>query len=136
MTSCIVLPFLPEMIVDTPILDICVKYLPSFITAFYWILVVLSVLSTGPSFTYGFARRWMKLWKNEKPGERSKIFILAGGFLMACYFASDIGLLALVQKGFSALGSLAAFTIGIPILISCFRMAKYYRTHKKEQETV
>ena len=131
MTSCIVLPFLPEMIVDTPILDICVKYLPTFITAFYWVLVVLSVVSTGPSFTYGFARRWMKLWKHEKPGERTKIFILAAGFLLVCYFASDIGLLALVQKGFSTLGSLAAFTIGIPILISCFRMAKYYRTHKK-----
>ena len=132
MTSCIVLPFLPEMIVDTPILDICVQYLPPIITAFYWILVVFSVVSTGPSFTFGFARRWMKHWKSDKVSERAKIFILAVGFLIACYFTSNIGLLALVQKGFSALGALASVTVGIPLVISLFRMAKYYRTHKGE----
>ena len=130
LTSCIVLPFLPEMINDTPILSICQKYLPPVITVFYWIVVVFSVVSTGPTYSYTTANRFAKVWKNEKISRQMKLLIISLVFLVGCYIISGIGLLTIVQKGFSTLGSIASIIIGIPLLISLPRMAKKRKEEK------
>ena len=127
LTSCIVLLFLPEMINNVPILSICQKYLPSVITVLYWIVVVFSVVSTGPTYSYTTANRFAKAWKSEKISRQMKLLIISLVFLMGCYVISGIGLLTIVQKGFSALGTIASVIIGIPLLISLPRMARKRR---------
>ena len=134
LTSCIVLPFLPEMINDTPILSICQQYLAPIITVFYWIVVVFSVVSTGPTYSYTTANRFAKVWKNDKLSRQMKLLIISVIFLMACYVISGIGLLAIVQKGFSALGTIASVIIGIPMLISLPRMVKKNQEAKAAQQ--
>ncbi len=131
MTSLIVLPFLPEMFVDTPILSICEKYLSPTITALYWAVMFISVLTTAPPFTYSGANRFVKLWKSEKPSRRTKLFVISIVFLLLCYFVSNVGLMTLVRKGYSALGKIGGVAIGIPIIISLFRMWKKDQMDKK-----
>lgn len=130
MTSLIVLPFLPEMFVDTPILDICGKYLNPAITAIYWATIFFSVISTAPPFTYSNSNRFLKLWKTDKVKREVKILVLSLVFLMICYIVSGVGLMALVRKGYSALGAVGGVAIGIPIIISLFRMWKKDRDEK------
>lgn len=132
LTSCIVLPFLPEMITNTPILSICQQYLPSIVTMLYWIVVVFSVVSTGPTYSYTTANRFAKIWKTEKLSRQMKLLTISLIFLMGCYIISGIGLLTIVQKGFSALGNIASVIIGIPLLVSLPRMAK----KRKEEKAV
>lgn len=132
LTSCIVMPFLPEMINNTPILSICQTYLPSVITMLYWIIVVFSVVSTGPTYSYTTANRFAKIWKTQKISRQMKLFIISLIFLIGCYIISGVGLLVIVKKGFSALGSIASVIIGIPMLISLPRMAKKKREEMKQ----
>ena len=97
---------------------------------FYWIVVVFSVVSTGPTYSYTTANRFAKVWKNEKISRQMKLLIISLVFLMGCYIISGIGLLTIVQKGFSTLGSIASIIIGIPLLISLPRMAKKRKEEK------
>lgn len=124
------------MINDTPILSICQKYLPPVITVLYWIVVVFSVVSTGPTYSYTTANRFAKIWKNEKLSRQMKLLIISLVFLMGCYVISGIGLLTIVQKGFSTLGTIASVIIGIPLLISLPRMMKKRREERMEKETM
>lgn len=121
-TSCIVLPFLPEMFNDGPILAICQKYLNPALVVVYWVVVIFSVVSTGPTFTYNISRRFTKLWKTDKVNEKVKFFVLSLVFLLVCFLVSNVGLMAIVQKGFSTMGGIAGFAIGIPLLISIYRV--------------
>ena len=121
-TSFIVLPFLPEMFNDGPILAICQQYLAPALTVIYWVVVIFSVVSTGPTFTYNVSRRFSKLWKTDKVGEKVKFFILSLVFLLLCFVVSNVGLMAIVQKGFSTMGGIAGFAIGIPLFISIYRV--------------
>ena len=130
MTSLIVLPYLPEMFVDTPILSICEKYLPPFVTAIYWAVMLISVVTTAPPFTYSGSNRFVKLWKSDKPSRKVKLFVISIVFLAVCYFASTFGLMTLVRKGYSALGKIGGVAIGIPIVISLFRMWRKDRLDK------
>lgn len=123
-TGAIVLPFMPEVLAGTPILIICQKYLSPIITAIYWVVVVLSVISTAPTFTYNISNRFSKLWKTEKIGQKTKFFILSMSFLLLCWIVSGIGLMAIVQKGYVMLGNVALFAIVIPLVISIYRVWK------------
>lgn len=123
-TGAIVLPFMPEVICGTPILMICQNYFPAVLTAIYWVVVMLAVISTAPSFTFNFSNRWAKAWKTEKLSHRAKFFVLSFSFLLACGILSKVGLMTLVKKGYTALGNIALFTIIIPIFISIPRMIR------------
>ena len=61
-----------------------------------------------------------------------KLFVISLIFLIGCYIISGVGLLVIVKKGFSALGSIASVIIGIPMLISLPRMAKKKREEMKQ----
>ena len=130
MTGMIVLPYMPEVMAGTPILMICQKYLSPALTIFYWVAVMLSVISTAPTFTYNFTNRWVQVWKTEKVSRRVKFFVLSASFLAACWLISSVGLLAIVQKGYVLLGDLALPTMVIPMLISIYRVAKKDRAEK------
>lgn len=129
-TGAIVLPFMPEVISGTPILMICQKYFSSALTAIYWVVVMLAVISTAPSFTFNFSNRWAKVWKSEKVSHKVKFFVLSFGFLLACGLLSSVGLITLVKKGYTALGNIALFTIIIPIFISIPRMIRQDKANK------
>jgi len=124
MTSLIVLPFLPDVFTSTPILDICRGYFPGILTLIYWIVVIFSVVSTGPTFIFNVSNRFSKVWKTEKISQKMKFFILGMGFLILCLLISGVGLIAICQKGYTLLGKIAIPTIGIPLIISVFRVAK------------
>ena len=128
MTGSIVLPFMPDVVKDSaPILTICQQYLSPILTGVYWVVVVFSVISTAPSFTFNFSNRWATVWKTEKLSHRAKFFILSMTFLLVCWFISGVGLIAIVQKGYVMLGNIALFAIVIPMFISI------YRVHKKDK---
>lgn len=94
-TSLIVLPFLPDAFVATPILSICKEYMPGVMTAIYWLVVMLSVISTGPTFIFNTSNRFVKVWKTEKVPQRVKLFVIALAFLLLCLALSKIGLIAI-----------------------------------------
>ena len=122
---------MPEIISGTPILLICRQYLPAVLTAIYWVVVVLAVVSTAPSFTYNFSNRWAAVWKTERFSHKAKFFILSMGFLLTCWLISSVGLVAIVQKGYVMLGNVALFAVVIPLLISIYRVWKKDRAHEE-----
>ena len=131
LTGIITLPFMPELATDSaPILTICQQNLPKALTAVYWVVVVFSVVSTAPSFTFNFSNRWVTLWKGEKINSKAKFFILSGSYLLVCWIISNVGLIAIVQKGYTLLGKVALPTIVLPLLVSIFRI------YKKEKAAV
>lgn len=133
-TSLIVLPFLPDAFVSTPILSICQKYLPLFLTAIYWVVVMFSVISTGPTFIFNTSNRFVKLWKTEKVSHRFKLFVIALAFLLLCLALSQIGLIAICQKGYTALGKVAIFAIAAPMIVSIFRVRRKDRLSAEAQK--
>lgn len=132
-TSLIVLPFLPEAFVATPILMVCRQHLPVFLTAVYWVVVMFSVISTGPTFIFNTSNRFVKIWKTERLPHRAKLFIIAMAFLLLCLALSQIGLIAICQKGYTALGKVAVFAIAAPMLVSIWRVRRKDRREKAEQ---
>ncbi len=131
-TGAIVLPFMPEVYEGTPILEICQQYLSPVLTIVYWIVVIFSVVSTAPTFTFNVANRWSVVWKSEKVPQRAKFFVIALIFLLTCWFISGVGLMAIVQKGYVLLGNLALFAIVIPLFISIVRVAMVDKKEKLE----
>ena len=130
-TGAVVLPFMPEAYSDSaPILTICQEYLSPVLTVIYWVVVMLSVVSTAPSFTYGVANRWSLVWKSEKVSKKVKFFVISMAFLLACWFISGVGLMAIVQKGYTMLGNIALFAVVIPLLISIVRVWKKDKADK------
>lgn len=123
-TSCIVLPFLPEELNSTPILNICQNYLGGTLTVIYWVVIFIAVITTGPTFAFSIAARFMKLWKNEAVDQKLKVFVIAITFMIVCYFVSLMGLMKIVQIILTSTGAIAAFSIFIPLLISVFRVGR------------
>ena len=91
-------------------------------TAVYWVAVMLSVVSTGPTFIFNTSNRFVKIWKTEKVPHRAKLFVIALAFLLLCLALSKIGLIAICQKGYTALGNVAIFAIAAPLLVSIVRV--------------
>lgn len=127
-TSFIVIPYMPEYMNNVPILSITRDFLHPFLVDVYWLIVIISVISTGPSFAFNIANRYSKVWKTEKISESMKFFIISLIFLTMCYFLSKLGLMTIAQKGFSFMGYLAIPGIALPMVIGIFR------TNKKRRE--
>lgn len=131
-TSCIVLPFLPEELNSTPILNICQNYLGSTLTVIYWVVIFIAVITTGPTFAFSIAARFIKLWKSDAVGQKLKVFIIAMGFMIICFFVSLMGLMKIVQIMLTSTGAIAAFSIFVPLVISIFRIRKLNREEKNQ----
>ena len=124
MTGLIVLPYMPEIMGDAPILDICTRYLPKVLTVIYWVVVIFSVVSTAPTFTYNMSNRWAAVWKTEKIDRRRKILIISTVYLFAALLLSRIGLMKIVQKGYVLMGQAALYIVVIPLLFTIYRVWK------------
>lgn len=127
-TSCIVLPFLPEELNSTPILNICQNYLGGTLTIIYWIVIFIAVITTGPTFAFSIAARFIKLWRNQVVDQKLKVFVIALAFMILCYFVSLMGLMKIVQILLTSTGAIGAFSIFIPLIISIFRIRKMKHT--------
>lgn len=130
MTSCIVLPFLPEELNSTPILNICQKHLGGTLTIVYWVVIFMAVITTGPTFAFSIAARFVKVWKKENVNQKLKIFIISMGFMLICYFVSLIGLMKIVQVLLTSTGAIAMISIFIPLVISVFRIHRMNKAEK------
>lgn len=129
-TSCIVLPFLPEQLNSTPILNICETYLGSTLTVTYWIVIFIAVITTGPTFAFSIAARFIKLWKSPAVDQKLKIFAIALVFMIVCFFVSLMGLMKIVQIILTSTGAMGAVSIFIPLIISIFRIRKLNRAER------
>lgn len=130
-TGAIVLPFMPEAYGGTPILYICQNYLNPVLTIVYWLVVILSVISTAPTFTFNVGNRWQYVWKSEKVSQNTKIFVIGMVFLLLCWAISGMGLMAVCQKGYTMLGDIALYAVVIPLLISIPRVIKNDKANKE-----
>lgn len=126
-TSCIVLPFLPEELNSTPILNICQKHLGSTLTVIYWIVIFIAVITTGPTFAFSIAARFLKLWKSGQVDQKLKVFVIAFAFMIVCYFVSLMGLMKIVQILLTSTGAIGAVSIFLPLLVSVFRIRRMNR---------
>jgi len=125
LTSLICCPFMPDVAGESaPILTICKTYLPKFMTAVYWAVVMFSVVSTGPTFIFTTSNRFCKVWKSEKVSHRTKLLVIALTFLLLCLAISSVGLIAICQKWYTMLGKLGFYFMGLPIIFSIYRVAK------------
>lgn len=129
-TSLIVLPYMPEAMSDAPILLICQTYLPKVLTAVYWVVVVFSVVSTAPTFTFNMANRWAAVWKTEKVSHKAKFFIISFVYLTAAWAISQVGLMAIVQKGYVIMGKIALPAVALPLVFSIYRVWKKDKAEK------
>ncbi len=130
LTGAIVLPFMPDVLGGTPILQICQENLSPILTGVYWVVVIFSVVSTAPTFTFNVTKRWSGVWKSEKVSQRTKFFVIAISFLLVCWLLSSVGLVAIVKKGYTAMGKIAVWAIAIPLVVSIPRVFKKDRTEK------
>ena len=89
-TGAIILPFMPEAMTSTPILMICQEYFAPALTAIYWVVVILAVVSTAPSFTFNISNRWANAWKTNKLSHKAKFFLISLVFLLACGLLSSV----------------------------------------------
>lgn len=125
LTGAIVLPFMPDAMTESaPILTICQTYFPPILTGIYWIAAMLAVISTAPNHPFNVSNRFCALWKSEKVPVNIKRLVIAVVFLVVCQVISNVGLIAIVRKGYTSLGKIATFAIVLPMIVSIFRVYK------------
>ena len=129
-TSCIVLPYLPEELNSTPILNI-IGYLGSpVLLVIYWIVMVFSAVSTGPAFGFSITARFEKLWKGETVSLPVKRLVISLIYMLLCWVISNIGLTNIVTIILGATGTISAFIIWIPLFIAIPRVNRLRKAQK------
>lgn len=129
-TSCIVLPYLPEELNSTPILNI-IGYLGSpVLLVIYWIVMVFSAVSTGPAFGFSITARFEKLWKGEAVSLPVKRLVISLIYMLLCWVISNIGLTNIVTIILGATGTISAFIIWIPLFIAIPRVNRLRKAQK------
>lgn len=123
-TGLIVLPYMPEAMVDAPILTICTRYMPGWVTALYWVIAMFSIVTIGPTFIYSSANRFERIWRTERVPHQAKIVVVGLVFLAMCLALSRLGLIALCQKGYTAMGNIAILAIAAPLVYSIVRVRR------------
>ena len=123
LTGAIVLPFMPEAMTESaPILTICQTYFPPILTGIYWLAAMFAVISTAPNHPFNISNRFCSLWKSEKVSLNIKRLVIAVVFLVICQIVSNVGLIAIVRKGYTSLGKVATFAIVLPMIVSIPRV--------------
>lgn len=131
LTGAIVLPFMPEAMTESaPILTVCQTYFPSVLTGVYWLAAMLAVISTAPNHPFNVSNRFCALWKSERVSLNVKRLVIAVVFLIICQVVSNVGLIAIVRKGYTTLGKVATFAIVLPMIVSIPRV---YRKDKADR---
>lgn len=125
LTIIITLPYCPEALTSSmPILDICVQYIKPiapWVTALYYIVVFFAVASTIPTLLFTISNRWKNtLFKGDKLTDTKKNIITSAIVAVLCIAVSRLGLLLIISKGYTALGTVAFPLIVIPLLIVAF----------------
>lgn len=135
LTGAIVLPFMPEAMAESaPILTICQTYFPPILTGVYWLAAMFAVISTAPNHPFNVSNRFCALWKSEKVPLNIKRLVIAVVFLVVCQVISGVGLIAIVRKGYTALGKVATFAIVIPMIVSIPRVIMKDKADKAAAE--
>lgn len=130
-TSCIVLPYLPEELNSTPILNIIGYLNIPVLLAIYWIVMLFSAISTGPAFGFSITARFEKLWTTDKVSLNMKRLIISLVYMLLCWLISNIGLTKIVSVILGATGTISAFIIWIPLFIAVPRVNKLRKAQKQ-----
>ena len=135
LTSMIVLPYLPEELHATPIINIITNHLQSpILLVVYYVVIVLSAISTGPAFTFSITDRFEKIWKNPNISVKTKNFVIAMVFLLICWVFSNFGLMFLVKSVLGATGTISIVAILLPLFIAIPRIEKKKKLEKAALE--
>lgn len=129
-TSCIVLPYLPEELNSTPILNIITTFGMPVLMVMYWIIILLSAISTGPAYGFSICARFEKIWKSEKVNVKVKRLVISGLYMLLCWFISRMGLTKIVSLILGTTGTISCFIIWIPLLIAVPRIHKLRKQQK------
>lgn len=129
-TSCIVLPYLPEELNSTPILNIITTFGMPVLMVMYWIIMLLSAISTGPAYGFSICARFEKIWKSEKVNIKVKRLVISGLYMLLCWFISRMGLTKIVSLILGTTGTISCFIIWIPLFIAIPRIHKLRKQQK------
>lgn len=129
-TSCIVLPYLPEELNSTPILNIITTFGMPVLMVMYWIIILLSAISTGPAYGFSICARFEKIWKSEKVNIKVKRLVISGLYMLLCWFISRMGLTKIVSLILGTTGTISCFIIWIPLFIAIPRVHKLRKQQK------
>ena len=128
-TSSIVLPYLPEELNSTPILNIVTYLGMPVLLGLYWIIMLLSAISTGPAYGFSICARFEKMWKSASVSLKVKRLVIGGAYMLLCWLISRMGLTAIVSIILGATGTISCFIIWIPLVIAIPRV---YRLRKEQ----
>ena len=129
-TSCIVLPYLPEELNSTPILNIITTFGMPVLMVMYWIIILLSAISTGPAYGFSICARFEKIWKSEKVNIKVKRLVISGLYMLLCWFVSRMGLTKIVSLILGTTGTISCFIIWIPLFVAIPRIHKLRKQQK------
>lgn len=118
--SCLtVLSGMPETANELPILTICRGLNISWLTLVYQIILFLAFLSTGVTITFGLTKRYALFLKKPESMQTRKL-ICAIAFILINILVSQLGLLPIINRGYTYMGFISlvlyvipSFTIGI-----------------------
>ena len=135
LTAMIVLPYLPEEMNTTPILNIVNNYIGStFLLVLYYIVIILSVISTGPAFTFSITARYEKVWTSQSVSLTFKRFVISFIFLGICWGFSNFGLMFLVKGILGATGTVSVVAIMLPLFIAVPRIRRKQKMERALRE--
>ena len=130
-TSCTVLPYLPQELNSTPILNIVTNYIGNpVLLVIYWVVMLFSAVSTGPAFGFSITARFEKMWKSTSVSLTVKRFVISLIYMLLCWLISNIGLTRIVSIILGATGTISAVIIWIPLFIAIPRVNRLRREQK------
>lgn len=130
-TSCIVLPYLPQELNSTPILHIVTQFGMPVLLSLYWVIILFSAVSTGPAYGFTICARFEKLWTSTSVSLKIKRLVIGGAYMLLCWFISRMGLTKIVSIILGGTGTISCFIIWIPLLIAVPRV---YRLRKAQKQ--
>lgn len=112
--SCLtVLAGMPETVNELPILTVCGGLGIKWIGVVYRLVLFLAFLSTGVTITYGLTKRYALFIK--KPlSDMTKKLICSVVFIIINILISQLGLLTIINKGYTYMGFVSLFLYVIP----------------------
>ena len=96
----------------------------------YWIIILLSAISTGPAYGFSICARFEKIWKSEKVNIKVKRLVISGLYMLLCWFVSRMGLTKIVSLILGTTGTISCFIIWIPLFVAIPRIHKLRKQQK------
>ena len=115
--SCLtVLSGMPATANELPILTVCQSLNTPWLTLVYQIILLLAFLSTGVTIVFGLSKRYAMLLPKKIKGDQLRKFICAEAFIIVNILVAQLGLLPIINKGYTYMGFISLVMYVIPSL--------------------